>query len=78
MYRYKKWVTSVENKDVKKNMTFQINTTTRFFKALVFTTIVELLLIGRSGTNFSKIQSKRNNSIDHNGFNIIVYKLAAI
>ena len=31
------WVTSFENQDIMTNMIFPTNTTTRFFKALVFT-----------------------------------------
>ena len=31
------YVTSFENKDIRKNLIFRINTITRLFKALVFT-----------------------------------------
>ena len=33
------YMTSFENIDIRKNMMFQINATTRFFKALVFTVL---------------------------------------
>ena len=39
------YVTSFENKDIRKNMSFQINTTTRLFKALVFTVWLQMAFL---------------------------------
>ena len=40
-YRYQDICAKFENKDIRKNMIFQINTTTRFSSALVFTVYLE-------------------------------------
>ena len=57
------WVTRFENKDIRQNMIFQINTTTRFCKALVFT-VYQLICHGwPNSTQSESVFTLKNDGI---------------